>query len=69
MRLLKDEKGASQRLSELAGKEIDHYVVAKKRVTISNKLVPWLLKHFSQDSTSARLKIVVSTPTHSENWN
>ncbi len=67
MRLLKDEKRATQRLSELAGKEIDRHAVARKRVTISNKLVPWLLKHFSQDSTIARLKVIVSILTPLEN--
>ena len=61
MRLLKDEKEASDRLSELAGREVDRYAVARKRATISNKLVPWLLKHFAQDSTTVRLKIIVST--------
>lgn len=63
MRLLKDEKEASKLLSELAEREIDRFAVARKRTVISNKLVPWLLKHFSQDSTSVRLKLVVRMPT------
>jgi hypothetical protein len=66
VRLLKDEKAATQQLSELAGREIGRYAVAKKRVTITTKLVPWLLKHFAHESTILRLKIIVSTPPHSE---
>lgn len=68
MRLLKNEEEATRQLSELAGRGIDRFAVAKKRATISNKLIPWLLKHFSQDSTVERLKIVVSTPTSSEEY-
>ena len=67
MRLLKDEKEASNRLSELAGREIDCYAVARKRTLVSARLVPWLLKHFSQDSTIVRLKIVVSSSIRSAN--
>jgi parvulin-like peptidyl-prolyl isomerase len=60
--LLKDEKEASRRLSEFAEKEIDRHAVARKRSTISKKLVPWLLRRFSQDATKPRLKIIVSNP-------
>jgi hypothetical protein len=54
-----------ERLSDLAGREIDRYAIARKRTTISNKLVPWLLKHFAQDATTVRLKIIVSAMVRS----
>ncbi|KAF7513976.1 hypothetical protein GJ744_006590 [Endocarpon pusillum] len=60
VRLLKDEEEATRQLSELAGRAIDRFAVAKKRATISNKLIPWLLKHFSQDSTTVRLKVMAA---------
>ncbi|ERF71342.1 hypothetical protein EPUS_03497 [Endocarpon pusillum Z07020] len=60
VRLLKDEEEATRQLSELAGRKIDRFAVAKKRAIISNKLIPWLLKHFSQDSTIVRLKVMAA---------
>lgn len=48
-------------LAELAGREIDRHVIARKRMTVSQKLIPWLLKHFAQYKMTFRLKNIVCT--------